>query len=151
MRNFPSPAVFLPSVLLLWLAAQYGSLLGLRRRRPLKDDVREDFGVIQAATLTLLGLIIGFSFSMAITRYDLRKNYEEAEANAIGTEYVRADLLPAAMRGGACPASKYLDCASCFTAPGSRTSFGTSMPIPRNCRPNCGLRCRLRPGAARHP
>ncbi len=31
---------------------------------------------------------------MAISRYDLRKNYEEGEANAIGTEYVRADLLP---------------------------------------------------------
>jgi hypothetical protein len=37
---------------------------------------------------------IGFSFSMAITRYDQRKNLEETEANAIGTEYVRADLLP---------------------------------------------------------
>jgi hypothetical protein len=45
--------------------------------------------------LTLLGLIIGFSFSMATGRYDQRKNFEEAEANAIGTEYVRADLLPA--------------------------------------------------------
>jgi hypothetical protein len=44
----------------------------------------------------LLGLIIGFTFSMAITRYDQRKNLEEEEANAIGTEYVRADLLPAA-------------------------------------------------------
>ena len=33
---------------------------------------------------------------MAIGRYDLRKTYEEAEANAIGTEYVRVDLLPAA-------------------------------------------------------
>lgn len=32
---------------------------------------------------------------MAISRYDQRKNYEEAEANAIGTEYVRAHLLPA--------------------------------------------------------
>ena len=49
-----------------------------------------------SATLTLLGLLIGFSFSMAVSRYDQRKNYEEAEANAIGTEYVRADLLPAA-------------------------------------------------------
>jgi hypothetical protein len=45
--------------------------------------------------LTLLGLIIGFTFSMAGTRYDQRKNLEEEEANAIGTEYVRADLLPA--------------------------------------------------------
>ena len=51
--------------------------------------------MVVAATLTLLGLIIGFSFSMAIGRYDQRKNYEEAEANAIGTEWVRADLLPA--------------------------------------------------------
>ena len=47
------------------------------------------------ATLTLLSLLIGFSFSMAVSRYDQRKNYEEAEANAIGTDYVRADLLPA--------------------------------------------------------
>src|SRR5262249_29722429 len=44
---------------------------------------------------TLLGLVIGFSFAMALSRYDQRKNDEEAEANAIGTAYVRADLLPA--------------------------------------------------------
>jgi anti-sigma-K factor RskA len=62
----------------------------------LRDDERDDFGVVQTATLTLLGLIIGFSFSMAVSRYDLRKTYEEAEANAIGTEYVRAGLLPVA-------------------------------------------------------
>ena len=55
--------------------------------------MRPDFGTVLAASLTLLGLIIGFSFSMATGRYDLRKTYEEAEANAIGTEYVRADLL----------------------------------------------------------
>jgi len=50
---------------------------------------------VLAASLTLLALIIGFSFSMAVSRYDQRKNYEEAEANAIGTEYLRANLLPA--------------------------------------------------------
>jgi hypothetical protein len=93
MLNFPV-LLFLPSVLVLWMAAQFGA--SLRKRRPLKDEEREDFGVVQAATLTLLALIIGFSFSMATARYDLRKNYEEAEANAIGTEYVRAGLLPAA-------------------------------------------------------
>src|SRR5262245_26176893 len=61
-----------------------------------EDGVREDFGVILAATLTLLGLIVGFTFSMALDRYDQRKNYEEEEANAIGTEYLRASLLPSA-------------------------------------------------------
>jgi hypothetical protein len=65
-------------------------------RRAIEDEEREEFGVVQSATLTLLGLIVGFTFSMALGRYDLRKNYEEAEANAIGTEYLRADLLPAA-------------------------------------------------------
>jgi hypothetical protein len=55
--------------------------------------MRHEFGLILAATLTLLGLLIGFSFSMAASRYDQRKNLEEAEANAIGTEYLRAGLL----------------------------------------------------------
>jgi hypothetical protein len=85
--------VFVVSFFALWLSTRIG--VGVRRRN-LEQDVREDFGLILAATLTLLGLIIGFSFSMAISRYDQRKIYEEAEANAIGTEYVRAELLPAA-------------------------------------------------------
>jgi hypothetical protein len=76
----------------------------------LKDSEREVFGVVEVATLTLLGLIIGFSFSMAISRYDLRKTCEEAEANAIGTEYLRAGLLPAADAAGVRGLlKKYLD------------------------------------------
>ena len=94
VMNYPL-LVFVLSFFVLWLSARIGASF-LRRQRKLEEDIREDFGVILAATLTLLGLIIGFSFSMAISRYDQRKNYEEAEANAIGTEYVRADLLPAA-------------------------------------------------------
>ena len=85
--------VFVLSFLALWLSARFGASC-LRRQRPLDEDTRRDFEVILAATLTLLGLVIGFTFSMAINRYDQRKTYEEAEANAIGTEYVRADLLP---------------------------------------------------------
>ena len=86
--------VLLLSFAVMWLSAWLGPFL--RRRLELNESVRDDFGLIMAATLTLLGLIIGFSFSMATGRYDQRKNLEEAEANAIGTEYVRADLLPAA-------------------------------------------------------
>jgi len=84
--------LFLVSFVVLWLAAEIGVFVGRRFR--IHEDSRDDFDIILAATLTLLGLIIGFSFSMATSRYDLRKNYEEAEANAIGTEYVRAGLLP---------------------------------------------------------
>src|SRR6478736_6706420 len=85
--------VFAISFVGMWFSAWLGPFL--RRRLELNESVRDDFGLIMAATLTLLGLIIGFSFSMATGRYDQRKNLEEAEANAIGTEYVRADLLPA--------------------------------------------------------
>lgn len=94
MTDYPL-LVFALSFLLLWLSVRIG-LAASKRRRELGAALSEDFGVIQGATLTLLGLIIGFSFSMAIGRYDQRKNYEEEEANAIGTEYLRADLLPAA-------------------------------------------------------
>jgi len=74
-----------------WLGGWYAA------RKPTDAvDTRDDFNIILAATLTLLGLIIGFTFSMALTRYDQRKNLEEEEANAIGTEYLRADFLPAA-------------------------------------------------------
>ncbi|MGB2663762.1 MAG: hypothetical protein WAK48_07155 [Candidatus Acidiferrum sp.] len=89
--------VFALSFILMWLAARIGSLFR-RRGNNLEEDAYQDFDLVVAATLTLLGLIIGFSFSMASSRYDQRKNYEEAEANAIGTEYVRADLLPASDR-----------------------------------------------------
>nr|WP_216199945.1 hypothetical protein [Polynucleobacter sp. UK-Mo-2m-Kol15] len=66
----------------------------MSKYRTKDTETSADLGIIQSATLTLLGLIIGFTFSMAIARYDLRQTYEEAEANAIGTEFLRADLLP---------------------------------------------------------
>src|SRR5437762_5362288 len=93
LMNFPL-LVFALSFVVLLLAALFGDTIRTKVQA-LKGEEQDDFDVILSATLTLLGLLIGFSFSMAISRYDQRKNYEEAEANAIGTEYVRADFLPA--------------------------------------------------------
>lgn len=67
----------------------------LSRLKEQVAELRDDLHMVENATLTLLALIIGFTFSMAVSRYDQRKNLEEAEANAIGTEWVRAELLPA--------------------------------------------------------
>src|ERR1700751_5177430 len=83
------------SLLIFWTAAWVGSALRGRQSDQKKDD-HDYFAFVLGGTLTMLGLIIGFTFSMAVNRYDQRKNYEEQEANAIGTEYVRADLLPEA-------------------------------------------------------
>ena len=69
--------------------------MALSRYRTKDTETSEDLGIIQTATLTLLALIIGFTFSMAIDRHDQRETLEEGEANAIGTQYLRADLLPA--------------------------------------------------------
>jgi hypothetical protein len=86
--------LFIVTFLLLWLAAWIGMILRSRRSQ-FSENTRSDYNVIVGATLTLLGLLIGFTFSMATSRYDVRKTLEEEEANAIGTEYTRLDFLPA--------------------------------------------------------
>lgn len=91
--NYPL-LVLLVTFIFMWLSIWAGMYLRVRWNGD-AAEIRDDFAVILGAALTLLGLIIGFTFSMATTRYDLRKNLEEEEANAIGTEYVRVDLLPA--------------------------------------------------------
>ena len=85
--------MFVVTVVALWLSFLVGTVLR-KRRSDMGEEERGDYGVLLSAMLTLLGLIVAFTFSMAGTRYDQRKNLEEEEANAIGTEYVRADLLP---------------------------------------------------------
>jgi hypothetical protein len=50
---------------------------------------------LEAAVFALLGLIIAFTFSGALTRFDVRRGQAVDEANAIGTAYYRIDLLPA--------------------------------------------------------
>jgi hypothetical protein len=93
LTDFPL-AVFAGSFVLLWLSGWLGASFRNKRHQQ-HDAAGADAGLVLGATLTLLGLIIGFTFSMALSRYELRKNYEAVEANAIGTEYVRAELLPA--------------------------------------------------------
>jgi hypothetical protein len=92
--HFDSPFVVFAIALIAQAMAAYIGDFFRKRAHSFKQGERHDFNVVQAATLTLLALIIGFTFSMAVTRYDERKTLEEAEANAIGTEYLRADLLP---------------------------------------------------------
>lgn len=60
LTNIPV-VVLVSSLLLLFLTAQLGDQLR-KRVIPLKEEERDDFGVVLGATLTLLGLLIGFSF-----------------------------------------------------------------------------------------
>jgi hypothetical protein len=78
---------------LFLLAAEVGFLAGRRHARRASDR-EPQIGPIQAALLGLLALLLGFSFAMAQSRYDARRALVLEEANAIGTAYLRAQLLP---------------------------------------------------------
>jgi hypothetical protein len=70
-----------------WLAAYLGNY----RREAADVSEREDLNDILGVTMSLLALIIGFTFAMAISRYDERDDLEGAETTAIIAEYERAD------------------------------------------------------------
>lgn len=74
---------------------EVGRRLGARKRAD--GDGHEDAGAgaVDGAIFALLGLIIAFTFSGAAARYEDRRAMILTEANAIGTAYLRIDLLPA--------------------------------------------------------
>ena len=85
--------VFIVSLLVLWFSARVGAFV--RNGNAPMRTFRKIWKSSSPPPSPCWVLIIGFTFSMAISRYDQRKIYEEEEANAIGTEYLRASLLPA--------------------------------------------------------
>ena len=78
-------------------ATAFGVFLG-HRARHLSDTLKEPFGVLQAALLGVVGLILAFGLSLAVTRYEDRRDAVVDEANAIGTTFLRAQTLPEPMR-----------------------------------------------------
>ena len=74
-----------------------GVVLG-RRLRAHADALREPVGVLQAALLGLVALILAFGLTLAVGRYDARRAAVVATANAIGTTYLRAQTLREPMR-----------------------------------------------------
>ena len=84
-----------PFVLLLLLIAsvEVGARLGRRHAAAGNAGQGFDTGAIQGAMLGLLGLLLGFSFAGAASRYMERQDLVTQEANAIGTAFLRADLL----------------------------------------------------------
>ncbi len=81
-------------VVYLCAAAEVGFRVGILRAKKTPASARESLSIVQGAMLALLGLLLGFTFAMAGTRYDTRKALVVREANAIGTAALRAELLP---------------------------------------------------------
>jgi hypothetical protein len=86
--------LFLVSLLLLLASAWCAGWVGKRRAERLGHS-KDPFSSIEGATLGLLGLLLGFTFAMAVTRYDLRVQLVVDEANLIERVWLRTDTLPA--------------------------------------------------------
>jgi len=71
-------------------AAGYAAGYYLREH---EAKVREPFGVLQGALLGVVGLILAFGLSLAVGRYEDRRTATVTESNAIGTTYLRAQLI----------------------------------------------------------
>ena len=80
--------------LLILLANEAGYRLGHYYQSRTDADVKNHTNTIQAGTLGLLALILGFTFNMALQRYNSRSHAVIQEASAIGTALLRTDLLP---------------------------------------------------------
>jgi hypothetical protein len=92
----PGVAVVLSLGLFLGMliCLEIGFRIGHRQGEENGEHYDEGSGVIEAAIFGLLGLLLAFSFAGGEQRLDERRNLIVAEANAIGSAYLRLDLLP---------------------------------------------------------
>lgn len=86
--------VFFVVIAIMLAFAEIGYRLGLRLHATNDVARKGQIGGVQGAVLGLLGLLLGFTFAMAVERYDTRRSLVGQEANALGTTYLRASLLP---------------------------------------------------------
>lgn len=91
LAGVPLPLIFVVSVALILAASEFGHRLGIRA----EDRGGSNLSTLEAAILGLLALMISFTFAMALSRFDARREAVLNEANAIGTTALRARLLPA--------------------------------------------------------
>lgn len=103
MNNSPLDVIpfwclFIVATVLLAVAMEGGYRLGRWRHVHVVEERENPVGAMVASILGLLALVLGFTFNMAATRFDLRRETVLEEANAIGTAFLRAKLLPEPQR-----------------------------------------------------
>ena len=112
------PVLYPLTIILIVGAAELGNWIGLRLHAARTENA--DVGTLAGASLGLLALLIAFSFSMAESRYDLRRNMVLEEANAIGSTANFALMLPEDLRR-----SRSSVCCATIPRSGSRSGFRT--------------------------
>lgn len=91
---FPLWGLFIAILFVVLLSVECGYRLGKYRRGRQEQEKEAPVGTIVGATLGLLAFILAFTFGLAAARFDTRRQVLLDEANAIGTAYLRAGMLP---------------------------------------------------------
>jgi hypothetical protein len=80
------------------LVIELGYRIGKKRSAQVTQDAKSHVSAIQSSIIGILALLLGFTFSLSLQRFDERSEAVVLEANAIGTTYLRAQMLPEAVR-----------------------------------------------------
>ena len=89
LSSYPLAVIFFSGLASILAMSEIGWQLGIRT----KGRAGSNFSTLESATLGLLALMLAFTFSMALTRFEARRDAVLNEANAIGTTALRARLL----------------------------------------------------------
>lgn len=90
----PLWALFIGILLVVLFSVEFGYRLGKYRRSRREEEKEAPLGTMVGATLGLLAFVLAFTFGLAASRFDNRRQVLLDEANAIGTTYLRAGIVP---------------------------------------------------------
>lgn len=91
----PEVTIELVFFLLMLATTELGFRLGGKVGASTSSDTKSQISTVEAAVLGVLALLLGFTMSMAVSRFEVRKQLVLDEANALSTSCLRAQLLPA--------------------------------------------------------
>lgn len=94
LYNIPQWLIGLAALFLLIVSVEIGYWIGLKAKVEMTQSMKTQISTIQTAILTIFTFLLGFTFAMALSRFDNRKQMVVKESNAIGTAVLRSQLLP---------------------------------------------------------
>ncbi len=94
LDSFPLWLLLVLTTLVVLVFIEIGFRLGMYRCKVSEAETPAPVGTIVGSTLGLLAFMLAFSFSLAASRFDARRQTVVEESNCIGTTYLRAGLLP---------------------------------------------------------
>ena len=94
LYSVPQWTIGFVTLVLLIISVEFGYWIGLKAKIEMTQPMKVQISTIQTAILTIFTFLLGFTFAMALSRFDNRKQMVVKESNAIGTAVLRSQLLP---------------------------------------------------------